>query len=256
MSGFVHRDSLTCGFTTLDGRSVEGGQFPEGGQRVVRPRSLTTVVTACHRCACVSVAIPRLRSPLPRRLPPEWQVCRRLPLPPLRHWLWLRYLPWPRLGRLAALLAAVLAPPQFNATRAAARAHRLAARVVVHAADLTGPRRVMVRLAARRTDDIVASAQDDARLQLVAESRAGGAVAGGVRQHGRTLRAAERAIDDVVAIEFLPLVHGLAAPPAWLAVAEQRLEALLVGPVRLAYAALFSGTAITRHGQSRAGTVR
>jgi hypothetical protein len=37
---------------------VDGGQFPEGGQRVVRPRSLTTVVTACD---CHGLPLWRLR---------------------------------------------------------------------------------------------------------------------------------------------------------------------------------------------------
>src|SRR5260221_10429073 len=68
-----------------------------------------------------------------------------------------------------------------------------------------------------------------------------------MRKDGWPLRAAEDAVDDVVAVELLPLVHGLAAAPAEVAVAVEGHEPLLVRDMKRAKSALCGGARPARH---------
>src|SRR5258708_2637178 len=70
-------------------------------------------------------------------------------------------------------------------------------------------------------------------------------------EDGWPLRAAEGAVDDVIAVELLPLVHGLTAAPAEVAVAVEGHEPFLVGDMKRAEAALGCRSLPAGHGVTR-----
>jgi|SRR5258707_11310598 len=70
-------------------------------------------------------------------------------------------------------------------------------------------------------------------------------------EDGWPLRAAEGAVDDVIAVELLPLVHGLTAAPAEVAVAVEGHEPFLVRDMTRAEAALGCRSLPAGHGVTR-----
>src|SRR5258708_17889750 len=70
-------------------------------------------------------------------------------------------------------------------------------------------------------------------------------------EEGWPLRAAEGAVDDVIAVELLPLVHGLTAAPAEVAVAVEGHEPFLVRDMTRAEAALGCRSLPAGHGVTR-----